>query len=60
MSTVEAPLTASAAELRQVFGVNPATLRQWYRRGQVARLDRDRYVVADVAARLARLGVDSV
>lgn len=52
MTTV-APPTATAAELAQVFGVNPATLRKWVQRGRVAKHGRDAYDLRDVAGCVA-------
>jgi hypothetical protein len=46
-------LTASAAELHAVLGVDPITLRVWAARGHITKLVRDRYDVDSVIAHLA-------
>lgn len=46
--------TTTAAAVEAVLGVKPATLRKWVQRGHVRKLGRDRYVLADIQAQLAK------
>lgn len=41
----------TAAQARQLLGINPATLRKWVERGHVRKLGRDRYELEDVRDR---------
>lgn len=54
MSSTHHPPVATATDLHVLLGVKPGTLRQWHRRGKVAKLGRDAYVVADVVALVGR------